>query len=57
MTANEQQVVMRALERCERCGAENSFRKERNVYERGRRTMQYAKCRVCGAKVKIFFRD
>lgn len=50
------QVVIRRNEYCERCGARNPFVK-RSVIRDGDGTMCYAKCKFCGASVKIFVMD
>lgn len=55
--ADTVQVVMRRNERCERCGAKNTFRKQRRVMQIDGNVMWYAKCNRCGATVKIFWTD
>ena len=57
MRADELQVVIRTNEYCERCGAKNPFRKQRTVIDPSGGKMQYAKCRECGALVKIYWSD
>ena len=52
---NEVQVVMRANEYCERCGARNPFRKDRTVSDPSGEKMQYAHCKRCGAPAKIYW--
>lgn len=54
---NEVQVVMRANEYCERCGAKNPFRKDRTVLDSSGEKMQYARCKRCGAPAKIYWND
>ena len=54
---NEVQVVMRANEYCERCGAKNPFRKDRTVSDPSGEKMQYARCKLCGAPAKIYWSD
>jgi len=54
--SSECQVVIRKNEYCEGCGAKNPFVR---VTERrdGESKMWYAKCKRCGAAVKIFWKD
>ena len=54
--AAEMQVVVRAVERCERCGAVNPFRARRTIRD-GEEKMQYAACRKCGAPAKVYWRE
>lgn len=54
---NEVQVVMRANEYCERCGAKNPFRKDRTVLDPSGEKMQYSRCKRCGAPAKIYWND
>ena len=56
MASGEVQVVMRTNEYCERCGALNPFRKDRTVVDEHGEKMQYARCRQCGAFVKIYWK-
>lgn len=55
--SGEMQVVVRHVERCERCGAVNSFRARRTIRDEGGEKMQYAVCRRCGAPAKVYWRD
>lgn len=54
---NTVQVVMRRNERCERCGAKNTFRKQTRRLAIDGNEMWYAKCNRCGATVKIYWTD
>ena len=57
MAGGELQAVVRMNEYCERCGEKNPFRKLRTVIDPFGDKMQYAKCRKCGASVKIYWSD
>lgn len=54
------QVVIRANEYCEVCGAKNHFRRGargRTVTTADGERMFYGTCARCGAKVKVFWTD
>lgn len=54
------QVVIRANEYCEVCGAKNPFRRGprgRTVTTADGERMFYGTCARCGAKVKVFWTD
>lgn len=52
----EVQVVIRAAEYCERCGAKNPFRRKTERRDADGSRMWYARCSKCGASAKIFWR-
>lgn len=55
MTGGEIQVIIRQIERCERCGAANPFRKRRSMRDDDGQRFWYAKCRRCGAPAKVYW--
>ncbi len=55
--ADTVQVVMRRNEYCERCGAKNAFRKDIRFVQGDGNVMWYAKCKRCGARVKVYWTD
>ena len=55
MSNDEMQVVIRRIERCERCGAANPFRKRRSMRDEDGQRYWYARCRRCGAPAKVYW--
>jgi glycosyltransferase involved in cell wall biosynthesis len=47
------QVVVRPVERCERCNARDSFRQIQGMKDRGAFFQAYARCKKCGHQAKI----
>jgi transcription elongation factor Elf1 len=51
----ERQIIKRGVERCEKCGAQNSFRQTCGIRVVGNVRVAYAKCRDCGHRAQIRF--